>query len=933
MASVPESQVINAGYCFAGFDYDEAANDADDYGDTENVVAFPGFDGIEGIAKPTVPKPVAPEPNGDNIPEYLKARKQWVCWAYEWKEPKDGNEGKWTKVPKQTRGARNAQSNNPDTWTSFESVLNAYHAGRATGKFDGIGFCFAEGDGLAGIDLDHCLDRATGGILKPEAQAILDKFAGSAYVERSPGGDGLRLYVLGQHPRSGKAKGDMSWIEAYCYPSNRFLTVTGNVIEGGSQEPQEAQSAFDWLNETFTIGGGKQSSKSERASKTGQAQAGTVVEDDDLIQRIRQSKGKEKFSALFDDGQHINFETGEVLGDHSSADMALCAILAWWTVRNAEQMDRIFRRSALLRDKWDERHYSNGETYGAHTIQQAIELNLKNGGEAYTGQGNPAELEELRGEATRRIPKDIQTAIWATAQDCGVDVKDPKWQEAFAGLTDFCPVRLMNVIDACMYRQESSKFIVLTGQGEYRVFAKGDLKAGLDGSFPPFINTVKLRQTAESYADGRCQNQKEQAAHVIRCLGRIGGAVQNHILVNKQFSAVTLKVDMFAEKAATRLADGVAHLTLPHIPFEEGPIQQAVIDDFKAHWPMFDEFLDLLVASRFAAARKKSYVWLKADSDWGKGLLQGVLEELGLVVSLSVREVETLMGGGPVGKMMADFKRAWIVWFNEFKTVKSELKMLEQNISFAPKNLPQVKAEVFLKIFTSAEAVEALASHDTGVEDQFANRFSAIECTGSIEDRSLFMASKLAYRSALAAYVAKRLNVLVEIYRLMGREAAANQGDEVISAFHSKHGIGNRYARLSSALPELARQHLEWVGQTYLAADLAYQNHSKRGLSAVEKEIHSAVLRKEENGSDQIYIRAPTKILDLWLESEFGAAAGGKLKWKSADFKTILPEPSPVRFREAGVQKVRLIGTIETGDARAQTREDEEGGVRFMPAQ
>jgi len=48
MASVPESQVINAGYCFAGFDYDEAANDADDLTENEsetlagigNVITF-----------------------------------------------------------------------------------------------------------------------------------------------------------------------------------------------------------------------------------------------------------------------------------------------------------------------------------------------------------------------------------------------------------------------------------------------------------------------------------------------------------------------------------------------------------------------------------------------------------------------------------------------------------------------------------------------------------------------------------------------------------------------------------------------------------------------------------------------------------------------------------------------------------------------------
>jgi len=544
---------------------------------------------------------------------------------------------------------------------------------------------------------------------------------------------------------------------------------------------------------------------------------------------------------------------------------------------------------------------------------------------------------EAKTESTRRIPNGVQTAIWATAQECGIDTKDPKWLEAFAEATDFSPVKLMNVIDACLYRQESGKFIALTGAGDYRVFTKGDLKAGLAGSFPSYIDAAKLGLLAESFAGERYQNQKDQAAHVVRCLGRISQAVQTHILVEKQFSAITLKVDMFAGKASTRLHDGVAHITLPHIPFEEGPIQQAIIADFKNHWPRLDEFIDLLAASRFAASRKKAYLWLKADSDWGKGLLQSALEDLGLVVTLSVKEVETLMSGGPVGKMLTDFKRAWILWFNEFKTVKSEIKMLEQRVCFSPKNLAQVMAEVYLKMFTSAEAVEALASHDTGVEDQFANRFSAIECSGSIEDRPLFMASKHAYRTTLAAYVAKRLNALVEFYRLMGREAAANHGDEVIAAFHSKHGIGNRYTRLSVALPDLARQHLEWVGRTYLAArapDKPNLSYSGRRLSKTEAAVLDAVMTRREDpksttGPELVYIRTPTAILDLWLESEFGAAAAGKLKWKSADFKNVLPEPSTVRFGAAGGQTVRFVGEIRGGGALAKADGDE---VEFVPA-
>jgi putative DNA primase/helicase len=46
--------------------------------------------------------------------------------------------------------------------------------------------------------------------------------------------------------------------------------------------------------------------------------------------------------------------------------------LAFWTGRDADRMDRLFRRSGLMRPKWDECHSSDGRTYGRLTIDKAI---------------------------------------------------------------------------------------------------------------------------------------------------------------------------------------------------------------------------------------------------------------------------------------------------------------------------------------------------------------------------------------------------------------------------------------------------------------------------------------------------------------------------------------------------------------------------------
>jgi primase-polymerase (primpol)-like protein len=52
--------------------------------------------------------------------------------------------------------------------------------------------------------------------------------------------------------------------------------------------------------------------------------------------------------------------------------MALCCLLAFWTGGDRAQIDRLFRQSGLMREKWDEVHYADGSTYGEKTVERAI---------------------------------------------------------------------------------------------------------------------------------------------------------------------------------------------------------------------------------------------------------------------------------------------------------------------------------------------------------------------------------------------------------------------------------------------------------------------------------------------------------------------------------------------------------------------------------
>ena len=74
-----------------------------------------------------------------------------------------------------------------------------------------------------------------------------------------------------------------------------------------------------------------------------------------------------KFESLFRYGH-----TSPYGGDESRADFALVALLAFWCRDDPVRIDSLFRESALMRPKWNERHSGDGRTYGQLTIDKVL---------------------------------------------------------------------------------------------------------------------------------------------------------------------------------------------------------------------------------------------------------------------------------------------------------------------------------------------------------------------------------------------------------------------------------------------------------------------------------------------------------------------------------------------------------------------------------
>jgi len=193
-------------------------------------------------------------PNG--IPEYLKQRPQWIVWGKRTRQYKDEllKDGKLNRIPFEPRTGEVAKSNDPNSWGTISDAILAYQSA----WYNGIGFMFAENDGLVGITLNHCFLVGTKTLI-PEAKQIIARFD-ATFAEISPSGDGsgdgLHIYCFGLASHCGKSE-YAPWLELYGkditgHRSNRYFCVTGNRFSK-TREITDCQASLSWLHQTFKV--------------------------------------------------------------------------------------------------------------------------------------------------------------------------------------------------------------------------------------------------------------------------------------------------------------------------------------------------------------------------------------------------------------------------------------------------------------------------------------------------------------------------------------------------------------------------------------------------------------------------------------------------------------------------------------------------------
>jgi hypothetical protein len=169
----------------------------------------------------------------------LIERPQWAIWR--WTQRPDGS---WQKPPYQAmQPARHASTNDPSTWTDYDTALAAVQAGHA----NGLSYVLTKDDPFGAIDLDHCRDKLCS--IDVWAQNFMQA-AVHTYQEVTPSGEGIRIWGLA----AGDSLNSKYTLEInekkvaaeLFRRTNKALTITGYTLNPDIRNFANIDKVFDW---------------------------------------------------------------------------------------------------------------------------------------------------------------------------------------------------------------------------------------------------------------------------------------------------------------------------------------------------------------------------------------------------------------------------------------------------------------------------------------------------------------------------------------------------------------------------------------------------------------------------------------------------------------------------------------------------------------
>ena len=272
--------------------------------------------------------------NYNDLPAELRQNGLFCLWK------RENIKGRQTKMPYKTNGYR-ARSTEKADFVDFNTAM------RYVKNYNGIGLGIF--DGFCAVDIDHCVKD---GKLSDLANEIVNTF--NSYTEFSPSGEGVRIIFKAQGVDYDKQRYYINnhklGLEIYVSGcTNKYVTLTGNVIR--DLPINDCSTELKLVLDYYMKKGEDKKPESKTQDTT------TYLSDDEVITKALNAKNGDKFRRLW---------SGNFDSSHSEADLALCSHLAFWCGGDTSQMDRLFRSSALYRDKWER------DDYRENTLSTAV---------------------------------------------------------------------------------------------------------------------------------------------------------------------------------------------------------------------------------------------------------------------------------------------------------------------------------------------------------------------------------------------------------------------------------------------------------------------------------------------------------------------------------------------------------------------------------
>ena len=291
-----------------------------------------------------------PKFNYQNIPQELRNLKQWGLFELKWVEARKKN----TKIPINPYDGSAGKSNDPNTWSDFDTAMRALND---VERADGLAFYFA--NGYVGLDIDHIdsnLEDWRAGDNDPNN--LVNKFqdlTDNTYMEVSQSGTGIHAIFKGKIPGKRRRKGNYEM-----YQTGRFFALTGNNI---IPDPTIKSMSDDEMKTLYEFLFGK-----DNVIQLHSESDNITPVDLSVVEIIKRAENSAKTGTRFTMFMKGGWE--QFYSSHSEADMAFANDLAFWTGRDFHKMDTIFRNSSLMREKFDEKH--GAVTYGTSLLNKAI---------------------------------------------------------------------------------------------------------------------------------------------------------------------------------------------------------------------------------------------------------------------------------------------------------------------------------------------------------------------------------------------------------------------------------------------------------------------------------------------------------------------------------------------------------------------------------